>query len=306
MPTDSSKPLDGINPESVAPDDIDDETLRSALESSNPLVRQRGLQTCRTLVETDVDHVRPVLDEIASLAADKSSVALPATGVLNAVVEDEPDALEADGRLDGLVDAAGSEIVNVQLNAATAFKKLAMERPDLIAPHVEGVIEAVRDTEPDPAPSDYSEVIDDEETRQTIHEHESAERQRRVAGRRTLVNVAVAVAESEPAATSDALDDAERVTALFDDEDAIVAGAAVDFFGELAAEEPAAVAPVRDPLIDCLEHDAIVVRVRAVRALGHLGDDAAVPKLRELAETESEEEIRALASDTADFLADAS
>lgn len=306
MPTDASKPLDGINPESVAPDDIDDETLRSALESSNPLVRQRGLQTCRTLVETDVDHVRPVLDEIASLAADKSSVALPATGVLNAVVEDEPDALEADGRLDGLVDAAGSEIVNVQLNAATAFKKLAMERPDLIAPHVEGVLEAVRDTEPDPTPSDYSEVIDDEETRQTIYEHESAERQRRVAGRRTLVNVAVAVAESEPAATSDALDDAERVAALFDDEDAIVAGAAVDFLGELAAEEPTAVAPVRDRLLGCLDHDAVVVRVRTVRALGHLGDDAAVPKLRELAETESDEEIRALASDTADFLADAS
>lgn len=301
MSTDSSDPLDGVDPESIGPGDISVETLCTALSSSNPLVRRRGLEICETFVDADIDHVRPFLDEIASLTADdNSTVALRAIAVLETIVGDEPDALAKDHRLVGLVDAAGAEIVAVQLTAATVLGKLAAERPDSVAPRVPGVLEAIDDTATDPSPSNYTDVVDDEVTRRTIREHEEEERQRRVAGRRTLVNVAVAVVESEPERAIGAV---EGAIALFDDDDPIIVGGAVDVLGALAAEKPAAVAPARDQLLECLDHDAVVVRARAVRALGHLGDDAAVPKLRQLAETETDDDVRELASDTAAFLA---
>lgn len=302
MTTDSSNPLDGIDPDSVTLEDLDEAEVRATLSSSNPLVRQRGVEVCETLAETDVDAVRPFLDEVASLATDgNAAIALRAIAVLDATADAEPAAL--DGRLADLVGATASDIVDVQLTSATVFGKLVVERPDLVAPHVRELIEAVRVTEPDSQICDPGDVVDDPVTRRTIREHEEGERRRRISGRRTLINVVVAVTEEEPRSAFDVVD--ELVT-LLDDVDPGVCGSAVDALGELAVANPDAVAPVADRLIECLDHDRTVVRARAVRALGHLGDDAAVPKLRTVAETDDDETVRELAEETAEFLASAS
>ncbi|MFC4551128.1 MULTISPECIES: HEAT repeat domain-containing protein [Halorussus] len=302
MPTDSSNPLDGIDPESVSPDDVDEAAVRAALDSSNPLVRQRGMMVCETLAAADVDAVEPFLDDVAALAsADNAAVGLRAIAVLDAVAEDEPAAL--DGRVAGLAEAAASDLVDVQLTAATALGKLVVERPDLVGPYARRLVEAVRATELEPGIPDVGDVVDDRVTRQTIQEHEEGERRRRMSGRRTLVNVAVAVAETEPETAFDAVDD---LAALLDDVDPGVAGAAVDALAELAAADPDVVAPVRDDIVDCLDHDRTFVRARAIRALGELGDDAVVPKLETVAETDDDEDVRELAADTVDFLAGAS
>ncbi|WP_247003874.1 HEAT repeat domain-containing protein [Halosolutus gelatinilyticus] len=302
MTTDSPEPLDGVAPESVSPGDVDDAEIRAALSSSNPLVRQRGAAVCETLAAEAVDAVRPFFDDIASLAADDSiAVVLRAIAVLQTVAERDPGALE--GRLEGLVDAVETDIADVQLTGARALGTIVVARPALVAPHARRLIAAVRATELDPDVSDFGDVVDDEVTRRTLQDHEEEERTRWIAGRRTLVNVVVAVAEAAPRSTADAVPD---LVALLDDADPIVTGGAVDALGELAATNPDAVAPARDPLIDCLDHDQVVVRARAIRALGHLGDDAAVSKLRAVAAADPNGDVRELASDTADFLADAS
>lgn len=314
MPTDSSKPLDGIAPESVTAEDVDEAAVRTALSSSNPMVRQRGAEVCETLAEEDVDTVRPFLDDVASLACDgNAAIALRAIAVLDAVVGRDPAALE--GRLSDLVGAAASDIVDVQLTAATALGELVVERPDLVAPYAQRLIEAVRATEPDREIRDFSDVVGDRVTQRTLQEHEEAERRRRVSGRRTLINVVVAVAEEEPESAFDA-DERSRsdsetqppdvvadLVTLLDDVDPSVSGGAIDALGQLATVNPGVVAPVSDRLIDCLDHDATVVRARAVRALGHLGDDAAVSKLRTVAEADPDEDVREIAEETANFLA---
>lgn len=298
MATDSTEPLDDVDAASVTPGDVDESEVRAALDSRKPLVRQRGLEVCERLAEADVDAVRPLLDAVAPVAGDDNAAnAQRAIGVLDAVADSDPAAL--DGRLDDPVGALDSDIVDVQLTGATLLGKLVVDEPDLVAPHVREVVEAIGATEPDPAPSDVGEFVDDPVTRQTIMDHEEAERRRRTSGRRTLVNVAVAVAEQRPDAAVDAV---EEFTTLLDDVDPGVAGGAVDALGELAAADPDAVAPVRDDLLAALDHDRTVVRARTIRALGHLGDDAAVPKLRELAEADPDEDVRTLAAETADFL----
>lgn len=299
MATDSPDPLDGIAPESVAPGDVDEAEVRAALASPKPLVRQRGVEACETLAEADVDAVRPLLDDVAPLAGDDNApIAQRAIAALDAVAESDPAAL--DGRLSDLAAALDTDIVDVQLTGADLLGRLVVERPDLVAPHTRTLIRAIRDTEPDPEIRDFGDLVDDPVTRQTIAEHERGERKRRVSARRTLVNVVVAVTEQEPRSVLDAVDD---LVTLLDDVDPSVAGGAVDALGELAAVDPDAVAPVSDRLLGCLDHDRTVVRARAIRALGRLGDDAAVPKLRTVAETDEDEDVREIARETADFLA---
>lgn len=301
MAANFADPLAGTEPDSVSAGDVDPAEVRAALEASNPLVRQRGVDVCESLVEDDADAVRPLLDDVASLPDDgNAAIALRAISVLEAVAESAPVAL--DGRLDALVAATGSDIVDVQLTAATLLGTLVVERPDLVAPHVRELVEAVHATEPEDESTDFGEVVDHPATRQTLAEHEREERKRRVSARRTLVNVAVAVTETRP---EQALDAIEPLGTLLDDADPGVTGPAVDALGELAAADPGAVEPVADRLRDCLEHDRPSVRARGVHAVGRLGDDDAVPKLRELADADENEEIREVAAETARFLAEA-
>lgn len=299
MTPDPSKPLDGIDPDVVDMDHVDDAAIHDALSSRSPLVQQRGVEVCETLVAEDVDHVRPFLDELATLVADENAaLALRVIKVLDAVAATEPEALE--GRLTDLVDVLDSDLVDVQLTGATLLGRLVVERPDLVAPFVRDLIEAIRVTEPDPDLEDFSEVVDDPVTRQTLQEHEEGERRRRMAGRRTLANVVVAVTETKPESALDVVDD---LVGLLDDVDPTVAGGAIDALAELAVAKPAVVTPVRNDLIECLHHGRTSVRARAVAALGELGDETAVPELRTVAETDDDPNVREIARETADFLA---
>ncbi|MDS0295661.1 HEAT repeat domain-containing protein [Halogeometricum luteum] len=301
MTANASRPLDGIEPESVTPEDIDDEEVRAALASDTPSVRQRGVEVCESFAATGVEAVRSLLDDVAPLAGDdNAAVALRAISVLDTVARSDPDAL--DGATAGLADAADSEIVDVQLTAATALGVLVVKRPDLVAPFVGELVAAIRATEPDPTPGDFS-AVEDPVTRRTLEEHEESERQRRTSGRRTLVNVVVAVCEEEP---ESALGTVEGLVGLLDDVDPSIVGGAVDALGELAVTDPAAVAPAREELRARLDHPQTFVRARTVRALGRLGDEGAVPELRTLAETDDDEDVREIAAETAAFLAEES
>ncbi|WP_434521126.1 HEAT repeat domain-containing protein [Halorubrum sp. AS12] len=305
MPTDSEPPLSDVDPDSVAPGDVDESAVRAALASSSPMVRQRGLELCEALAEADADAVGLPLDAVASLPDDdNATVGLRAISVLDAVAEDTPGAL--DGRLDGVAAAAGSNIVDVQLTAATLLGKLVVERPALVAPHVGALVAGLRATEPSEDTEEYAEFVDHPATRQTLVEHDREERERRVSARRTLANVAVAVTETAPEKALDAVDDSGALVAdlgaLTDDADAGVAGAAVDALGHLAATDSDAVDLVADRLLGALYHDRSFVRARAVQALGRLGDPDAAPRLSAVAEEDADEDVREIAAETAAFL----
>ncbi|WP_435345905.1 HEAT repeat domain-containing protein [Haloarchaeobius sp. HRN-SO-5] len=298
MGTDASEPLSGVSPESVTPEAVDEDAVHAALSSENPLVCQRGIAVCETLATADVDAVRPFIDAVAALTADETvATSLRSIAVLDTVAESEPAAL--DGHLTPLVGVLDTDMVDVQLTGAELLGTLAVARPASLTPHVTHLVEAIRTTEPEPTPDDVGDVVADRVTRRTIREHQLDERRRRLGARRTLVNVVVAVTEHDPAAATDAVD---AVVPLLDDVDPEVAGGGVDVLGELATADPAVVAPASRRLRECLCHDTVLVRARAVRALGHLGDDAAVADLRRVAADDEDENVRSLAETTADYL----
>lgn len=300
MTMDSSNPLDGISPEEVTPGDVDDAELRAALASSSPLVRQRGVEVLDSLATQDPDAVEPFLDEVAGATADdNAAIAIRAIGVLETVADNDPTRL--DGRLDDLVTVLDSELVDVQLAGGRLLATLVVEQPDLVSPYVHELVAAIRATEPDKNPRNFGEVVSDPVTRQTLEQHEQGERERRLSSRRTLVNVVVAVAETDRGTVVDAVDD---LVTLLDDIDPSVAGGAVDALAEIATSHPDAVLPVVDRLVDCLDHYHSLVRARAIRALGYLGEESTVPALREVAKNDDDDDVRELASDTADFISE--
>ncbi|WP_225333516.1 HEAT repeat domain-containing protein [Halomicrobium urmianum] len=301
MSTDAEDPLDEVDTESVTSDDVTEAEVHEALSSASPVTRRRGVEVCESFAESDVDAVRPYLDDLAALVGgDNSGIALRAISVLDTVADAEPAALE--GRVASLAAVADDDIVDVQLTAGVALGKVVVERADLVAPFVERLIAGVRETELDEGIPEVPDAVDDRATRQTIREHEEQERSRRLSARRTLSNVVVAVTQETPDEAVDAVGD---LVTLLDDRDPEVAGCAVDALGELAEPHPEAVAPVSEALLDCLDHDRSSVRARAIRALGRLGDDDAVPTLRAMAEEDDDENVRELAAETADYLADA-
>jgi HEAT repeat protein len=297
MTTDPSDPLDGVDPELVAPEDVDEAEVQAALTSSNPLVEQRGVGVCETLAEADIDAVRPFLDEIGSLLTeDNVAIVLRAIEVLKTVARDEPTAIES--VLSDLVSILDSDLAGIQLEGVAVLGVLVIDRPDLCSPYAHRLIKALQATELEPE-TDFGEIVDDQVTRQTIEEHEWEERQRRISARQSLINVVIAVAEAEPRTMVAEVDD---LIALLDDDNPNVTGGAINALRAIAEAEPDAVIPVSDRLVDCLDHDSEAVRAHTIQALGHIGDDTAASDLRAVAETDPNEDIRSIAAETADFL----
>ncbi|MFC7203176.1 HEAT repeat domain-containing protein [Haloferax namakaokahaiae] len=300
MTTDSSNPLDGITPESVAPRDVDDAEVRAALASSSPLVRQRGVEVLDSIAAQNPDAIDPFLDAVAAATADDNApIALRAISVLDTVAATDPARL--DGHLDDLVGVLDSELVDVQLTGGKLLATLVVERPELVSAYVGELVAAIRATELDEQPTNFGEVVSDPVTRQTLEKHEEGERERRLSSRRTLVNVVVAIAETDPDAAADAVED---LLTLLDDIDPTVTGGAIDALGEVAASNPEAVVPVADRLVDCLDHGRSLVRARTIRALGYLGDESTVPALERVAATDDDEDVRELAAATAEFISE--
>ncbi|EMA37304.1 Adaptin protein [Halococcus hamelinensis 100A6] len=266
------------------------------------MVRQEGLEVCQSVIDEDIHAIEPYLDEIVEHAADDDiTVALRTLELLDTVVNENPDMLE--GELSPLVEALNTEHTNIQSRGGRLLARLVVDRPSFLTPHVRGIVEALEATELDSKPRQFDELTGDPVTRQTLQEHEETERKRRISSRRTLINVVVAITETAPGSVSGTVD---GLAELLDDTDPAIVGGAVDALGEIAARDPSAVVPVRGRLVDCLDHGRTVVRARAVRALGRLGDDSAVPKLRSVVESDDDEDVRELAAETADFLSSGS
>ena len=112
-------------------------------------------------------------------------------------------------------------------------------------------------------------------------------------------SVVCAVAADAPTAFADHV---ETVADLASADDLTARSAALDVLAALAEESPDLVQPVSDAAVTALDADVNVVRARAVRVLGYLGDEAHVDALERVAETDDDPEVASLAAETASFL----
>ncbi len=290
-------PLADVDLDELSPDELDADEIRAALTSSNRLVRQRGARICVRLATEDPSHVLPHLDCLGAMLDDDSIVAAQqAATALIPVAREYPGELE--GLLGGVISFADTDLGGDRSRAAKILADVVVERPDICAPHTAELLQVVRDAK-STLESDAASMASDDVTRETIRRHEETESQARFVSRVSLAHVVVAIAEEHPEAVAPCLDD---LVALLDDDDSSIVAAALDALAEVAEFDPAAVSDHVSPVIDRLDHPADGIRARAIRTLGFTGNPDAVPALRSVAERDEDEDVRALAADTANFL----
>ena len=280
-----------------SPADIDE--ITTALTSADPPTRREAVDAFGVLVRTDPEAAIAHVDTVADRLDDESLVvARGAAEALAPLARERPEALV--GRVDTVVELLAADALDLSFAGGKLLSSLAVECPDGVAASADRLLEILTEDEVPAPESSVPETVERNDGRQVVRDVQREALERRQYVRRTAANVVVAVVEDDPShlAAPDALG------TLLDDPDPGVVGPALDALGTTAESDPDAVRPVPDSIRDCLDHDAAAVRARAVRTLGYLGDESAVPALETVAVEDTDQDVSELAAETAAFLAD--
>ncbi|MFB6138840.1 MAG: hypothetical protein ABEJ26_00205 [Halosimplex sp.] len=302
----SEPPLADVALESLTADDVTEAEVRAALDADDPVVRQRGARACAALAADRVESILGLADDLVARTADESlAVSRHAAIALTELSDAYPGAVADD--LGPVVDLAESDLGGVRMVGARILGNVVVEFPEAVAPFVDRLVTAVADSEATLAQSDLQAYVEQAESMggeaaqaaDNIRQETKEEARKRVVARAALSNVVVAVAEHDPDAVAGLVDE---MTPLVGDEDPNVAGAFLDVFRALAERDPETVAPAVDAVVDCLDRDSETLRARAIRTLGFAEATVTVDRLRTVAETDDDEDVRDLAAETADYL----
>lgn len=300
MSEDASVPIGDVDPEAGELSERGVADLREALTAEEALTRQQGARTCDLVVQENPEAVRPLIDDIAALLDDDSAaVAQQAVTVLLGIAGERPGDLT--DVVPAILSITGHEVNAIRLFGAQILGAVVVDHPEAVASHVHRLIPDLHEHTGPFEASEVADMVENPDSRQSIVEHEQEEHRMKLQTQGTLANVVVAVAEAEPSALFDHVDE---LVELLDHDDPAIAGTVIDALIEVAEADPGVVEPAFDELVEALDHDDERVYVRSVRALGYLGDDREVGPLRDLAESASDEAVTELANDTADFLED--
>jgi len=293
-----------VDPETDLPEaEVAPETVRSGLDSDDTIVRMHAAKVAAVLGRADAERVAPLADDLAdALDDERNVVSFQSAIALACIAEEDVDRLEP--AVPELVAMLSDEFADVRELSARALATVVQDRSDLFVDHVDGLIAAagqepenVLDPEAEPEAELDPETV--QSPTQTVNKEKHVQQ---MLARETAANVLAETATHDPAAAEPHVPD---LVDLLSDPNIGVATAAADVLGTVAEENPAAVADAVDPLRDLLDEDDENLVAVAVRALGFADDPAAVPELRELAADEDRsEDLRDLAAETADYLAD--
>ena len=295
----SDAPLDGVVLDDVDPESIAPAELRAALESERSLVRQRGARVCAALAADDVDRVRPFVDELGGVLRDENAgVVQTAAAALQEIAAIDASAVVP--ILDDLAALVGSDHPSIQLAGAQLLGDVAEERPADCVPVLGELLDGLRDAPVTAGADSYAAYVEDRGTKEAIQQREQESREYEQHARQLAANVVIAAANADPAAV---VEHADTLAELAATDDVVVRSAALDALGTLARESPESARPHVSVAETALDAEATVVRARAVRLFGFLGDEEYVEVLERVAQSDPDEEVATFAGETASFLA---
>ncbi|MCU4740795.1 HEAT repeat domain-containing protein [Natronoglomus mannanivorans] len=281
------------------PDAIDLEEIEALLDDDWEERRNTGLKVLVGLAADDPERVVPFVDDVIDCLSESYGPARShAALVLTLLVEDYPELVEP--AIPQLVDNLTDETPIYRYRAARTIALQTEATPESFVEHADDLIDVLIDgpTVSKPAPPD-------DPSRREQHkgqvEHLQPDFARSAATKEVAANVLVEVAEREPSVCAERLSDLYSVLEN-EDEVPLVRGAIVDIVKHIAMADAADSPAVTDVLIDHLDDDTTVVRARAIRALGFAEVADAIEPLRTVAESDPDEDVRDLASETADWL----
>lgn len=288
------------------PGAVDIDVIRSLFDAEQDHVRDTALKCLIYVGRDDPDRVAEVADDVIERLDDEFPVAgSTATSVLATIAAERPDAVRP--ALPKLVGKLDENPPLTGYRAARALAPLLEYDPEGFVPEADALLDILIDP-PEvwaPEPSELAELPNDEreQLRNLLESRkdEIAKDQARTKGVRELAaHALVEIAAIEPDAIADRL---EELPPALSNDPALARAATIDAIGTVARSAPDAAAPTVDALIERLD-DAEFVRGHAVRALGFAEASAAVEPLRDLARADVDDELGALAAETADWLAE--
>lgn len=288
-----------LDPDEVTTADIDIERVRAGLTDEENLVRTHAAKIAGALAAHDVDAVTPLVSTLLDRLAEDHSVVLKESLTALALVADERPAELADG-VPALVDLLDDELPLIRTFAARVVRPLAAEQPEWFAAELDGLL-TVLDSEITNLVEGLEEPpmggLSTFEQYRAIGEEG---RKRQLAARAVAANVVVAVAEADSAAV---VEHVPAIVDLLDSDDTLLITTSADVIASVAEDHPDATGAAVEPLCVCLDTHDGAARANVVTALGYIGDDTAVGPLREVAnDADADEDLRALAAETADWL----
>ncbi|WP_049899434.1 HEAT repeat domain-containing protein [Halococcus agarilyticus] len=288
-----------LDPDEITPADVDIEHVRAALTDEENLVRTHAAKIAGTLANQDPDVVVALVPTLLDRLAEDHSVVLKESLTALALVADERPAELADG-VPALVDLLDHDLPLVRTFAARVVRPLAAEHPEWFATELDDLLATL-----DGEITDLVEELEEPpmgglSTFEQYRAIGEEGRKRQLAARAVAANVVVAVAEAD----SDAVvEHVPELVDLLDGDDTLLVATSADAIANVAEDHPDAATAAVEPLCACLDGHDETARASAVAALGFVGDDEAVGPLREVAnDEEADEDLRALAADTADWL----
>lgn len=281
-------------------DDVPVETLRSGLQSDDGGVRLHAANVASFVPREEVETLKAVLPALIDcLDDDKRVIVYQSTIALSLVAEDEPELLE--DTVPRLVELLEHDLSLARTMAAKCLGHVALDHPEYFADQVDELVAATATAPTEVIDPDHIENPDlDRAQRETLRGIEREEGVREQFAREITANLLVELAEYDPALLEP---HTETLADLLSGENVPVTTAIADVVAAMAREEPAVVDDAVEPLCAVLDHVDERLVATAVSALGFIGDPAAVDPLRELADDEErDEDLRDLATETADFL----
>lgn len=290
------------------PESVDVEAALELLDVDESTVRLAGIRALTAIARDDVDRVVGHADRFVEALDDGFPPAESAAARLLSVIgEEEPAATRP--ALSPLVHMLDQEPPMTGYRSAKALAPLLEYDPAGFVPHADYLIDVLVDP-PEvyaPTPDEIAELPAEErehvtDVLESRREQIAQDTARTYGIREIAANALVEVAERDPDAVIDRIDELPPVLS---EDPPIVRSATIDVLGTVAQEDPAAVEPAVDALIEVVETNGEQVQAHAVRALGYAEATEAIEPLRELAAADVDDELRGLAADTADYLADA-
>lgn len=290
--------LKGVDPETFSVGDVPVDVILSGLESDDNLVRKRAATLNAALAAEDVDLVLDHVDLMLDLLDDERAVVVRETVVaLMWVAEEHPEALE--NTVGDLVGVLRHDLPLIQNYGSQAVRLLAAEHPEWFVPHVEALLDVIEDERMNQLTEDDLAKMD-QETAEQYRGLDREEDKRHMATRTVAGHVVIEAADVDPEAVAPY---ADRLIDLLTHDSLGTRTWSAATIGNLAQYDRNLVTGAVAPLCDMVDNSDEMAAANAITALGHVGDERAVEPLRDAtADDGVDEDVRALASETADFL----
>lgn len=283
------------------PDTVDLDVAIDLLEADSDTARNVTLKAIGAVAHKRPARVVPVAERVIDTLDDPFSVASStATMVLMLLAQNHPEAVcpavpVLIGKLDG-------DVPQYRFHAAGAIAAVSDEHPERFVEYSDELFDFLVDGPRVESDEFIHRAGLREDRENTIRRQQQIQRRHSRSTREVMASVVAEVAKIAPEACARRLSD---IVLLLDDDAVPVRVAALEIVVHIAKNDSAVVEPEIDVLLERLDEDIAPIRLWAVKALGAVGTVEVIGELREIADTDPDEEVANCAATAIDTIGEA-